>query len=243
MYEASQLNWCRLDTHHWFFYSLIIGSMFSWIVAAVPSSISKPIHSLVDSMAADNLATEGRIKLPGFGLPLEHLPGNGVPPIGTSQAGSSHRGVYLGRPTKPQDANSDTRKRLYFPIFSTDTEESWKGCTHLIREACMLKVIEELTNKPEWWRKVRDEEIASKWKKEMLEMDWKKYRQFADFTHDMAETVSKLLSHRWQLVLKLSCSVYGSCARKQSCMKVPAWFLLWTLLPLSSNLTTLSRTT
>lgn len=37
----------------------------------------------------------------------------------------------------------------------------------------MLRVVEELTNKPKWWLKVKEPEIAAKWKTEILEMDWK----------------------------------------------------------------------
>jgi uncharacterized cysteine cluster protein YcgN (CxxCxxCC family) len=61
----------------------------------------------------------------------------------------------------------------------------------LIRESCMLKLINELSDKPEWWRKVRDDEISSKWKKEALEMDWTSYRKHADFTSVMADAVSQ----------------------------------------------------
>lgn len=54
----------------------------------------------------------------------------------------------------------------------------------------MLKLMEELTNKPEWWLKVRDPKISSKWKAEALAMDWEAYRTYADFTDGMAEAVS-----------------------------------------------------
>lgn len=53
----------------------------------------------------------------------------------------------------------------------------------------MMKVVEELTNKPGWWLKVHDPEITEKWKKEALEMDWPSYRRYADFTPAMAEAV------------------------------------------------------
>jgi hypothetical protein len=50
--------------------------------------------------------------------------------------------------------------------------------------------MEEITNKPDWWTKVYDEEISEKWKKEALEMDWTTLLEHADFTQAMADGVS-----------------------------------------------------
>lgn len=75
------------------------------------------------------------------------------------------------------------------PVLNDD-EEGWRARTLLIREACMLRLVEDITNKPEWWRKVPDPEIAAKWKKEALDMDWQSYLRHADFTPNMAEYVS-----------------------------------------------------
>ena len=55
----------------------------------------------------------------------------------------------------------------------------------------MLKLINELSDKPEWWRKVKDDEIAAKWKKEALEMDWGAIQRWGDFTPAMADAVSQ----------------------------------------------------
>ncbi|KND92733.1 hypothetical protein TOPH_02886 [Tolypocladium ophioglossoides CBS 100239] len=74
-----------------------------------------------------------------------------------------------------------------FPVLMGDQNQDWAAATVLIREVCMLKVIEDLTNKPEWWRKVRDPEIAARWKAEALAMDWPAYREHADFTPAMAD--------------------------------------------------------
>ena len=71
-----------------------------------------------------------------------------------------------------------------------DTNCDWSAATLLIREVCMLKVIEDLTNKPEWWLKVRDADIAARWKAEALALDWPAYRANADFTPAMADAVS-----------------------------------------------------
>jgi hypothetical protein len=78
----------------------------------------------------------------------------------------------------------------HFPILVGDEYEGWRAATLLIREMCMLKAIEDLTNKPEWWRKVREPKIATKWKDEMLALDWETYHQYADFTPKMADAVS-----------------------------------------------------
>lgn len=53
----------------------------------------------------------------------------------------------------------------------------------------MIKVIEEITNKPGWCDDVRHAHIAAKWKKEILGLDWSKYLSYADFTPSMADLV------------------------------------------------------
>lgn len=63
----------------------------------------------------------------------------------------------------------------------------------------MLKVIEELTNKPEWWRKVNDPDIAAKWVKEAMAMPWAEYRRNGDFTQLMANAVSIIIYMRARL--------------------------------------------
>ncbi|KAK9445692.1 WD40 repeat 2 [Metarhizium brunneum] len=77
--------------------------------------------------------------------------------------------------------------KKHFPIFMGDEERDWSAATLLIREVCMLKMIDQLTDKPEWWLKVRDPDITAKWKAEALEMDWAAYRQHGDFTTAMAD--------------------------------------------------------
>ncbi|KGQ09595.1 hypothetical protein BBAD15_g5071 [Beauveria bassiana D1-5] len=85
------------------------------------------------------------------------------------------------------DDDSDVFPRL---SFDDEGNASWRAHTLLIREVCMLRVMEELTNKPEWWRKVKDDEIAAKWKTEILQMDWKTLVDlWAVFTEPMADAV------------------------------------------------------
>ncbi|KAG7045184.1 duf1665 domain containing protein [Colletotrichum scovillei] len=78
-------------------------------------------------------------------------------------------------------------KRDRFPVLMEDTNKSWKASTLLIREVCMLKFMEDITNKPEWWRKVRDPVISARWKEEVQGLDWAAYRSHGDFTKNMAE--------------------------------------------------------
>ena len=81
----------------------------------------------------------------------------------------------------------------YFP----QLYDEWASITLLSREVCMLSIIEKLTNKPDWWAKCYDEEIASRWKKEMLEVDWKAALGLwrVDCTPNMADAVSLMLIH------------------------------------------------
>ncbi|KAI8265680.1 hypothetical protein K4K56_005051 [Colletotrichum sp. SAR 10_98] len=76
-----------------------------------------------------------------------------------------------------------------FPLLYMDDRwgGGWRAATLLIRECCMMKFINALSDKPEWWRKVQDDEIAGKWKKEALGMDWTLYLKHADFTPAMAD--------------------------------------------------------
>jgi hypothetical protein len=77
-----------------------------------------------------------------------------------------------------------------FPVLIGVDSYDWKAATLLIREVCMLKFVEEVTNKVQWWEKVFNPEIADKWKHEALQMNWEEYRSYADFTPAMAEAVS-----------------------------------------------------
>jgi hypothetical protein len=77
-----------------------------------------------------------------------------------------------------------------FPVLVGAEGWDWKAVTLLTREVCMMKFVEELTNKPEWWIKVHDPQIADRWKQEALQYDWKSYRTHGDFTPAMADAVS-----------------------------------------------------
>ena len=62
-----------------------------------------------------------------------------------------------------------------------------------LRERCMLTFVNSITDKPDWNRKVFEEEILTKWKVEALEMDWKKAGVVhGDFSEKMFDYVSLL---------------------------------------------------
>ncbi|KAH0493357.1 hypothetical protein TgHK011_000031 [Trichoderma gracile] len=87
-----------------------------------------------------------------------------------------------------------------FPVLIGVHGYDWKAATLLIREVCMLKFIEELTNKPLWWEKVWIPDIADQWKREALQMNWEEYRAFADFTPAMADACIHELRRKAELV-------------------------------------------
>ncbi|RSL49029.1 hypothetical protein CEP53_009311 [Fusarium sp. AF-6] len=63
----------------------------------------------------------------------------------------------------------------------------WNAPTLMNREVCMLKFVEDTTNEPEWWLKVREPDNVLQWKRQALEMPWAEYRPHADFTEAMAD--------------------------------------------------------
>ncbi|KAM3498035.1 hypothetical protein MY10362_008627 [Beauveria mimosiformis] len=74
----------------------------------------------------------------------------------------------------------------HFPIM-TGNAGDWLSPTLSIRELCMLKFMDEITDKPDWWAKVHDAEIAGRWKAEALDAKWGSYRRYGDFTSAMAD--------------------------------------------------------
>ncbi|KAF4983933.1 hypothetical protein FDECE_17198 [Fusarium decemcellulare] len=81
--------------------------------------------------------------------------------------------------------NSDSGRH---PFLFGLNERDWAAPTLMNREVCILKFVEDITNKPEWWIKVRNPEIIAKWKQEVLAIPWSEYQQNADFTDKMADT-------------------------------------------------------
>lgn len=114
-------------------------------------------QALVDHAYAKFQAAGGNDNLPllpGFGLPLGHLPPEG------------HR----------------------FPVLVGNIYKDWRAATLSNREICMLSMIQDLTDKFEWWRKVRDASVTARWKKEAVDTNWASlYRAGDCITPVMAE--------------------------------------------------------
>lgn len=85
------------------------------------------------------------------------------------------------------------------PFLLGFADSGWSADTLKVRETCMIKFVEDITNKIEWWIKVRNPEIAQRWKHEALTVPWREYLQHADFTEEMADFVSTLCLSRSRL--------------------------------------------
>jgi hypothetical protein len=66
----------------------------------------------------------------------------------------------------------------------------WSHEVITIRERCMLFFVDRISDKPDWIRKVHDEEVVAKWKQEAKELDWTKVFEHGDMTDDMFNYVS-----------------------------------------------------
>ncbi|KAF2624297.1 hypothetical protein BU25DRAFT_374116 [Macroventuria anomochaeta] len=65
------------------------------------------------------------------------------------------------------------------------TVMDWTHPVMTIRERCMLFFVDRISDKPDWTRKVHDEEIVAKWKQEAKELDWTKIIEGGDMTDKM----------------------------------------------------------
>ncbi|KAI0529797.1 WD40-repeat-containing domain protein [Xylaria digitata] len=99
-----------------------------------------------------------------------------------------------------------------FPILMGNEDRDWTAATLHVREVCMLKMLDELTDKPEWWwRKARDPEIVARWKGEAMAIDWASYRRHGDFTGAMADAQKADLYEKTGLIPVCD---YSACAIK-----------------------------
>lgn len=105
-----------------------------------------------------------------------------------------------------------------FPALIAIDGEDWAATTLTIREVCMIRLVEDLTNKPEWWRKVKDPEIAAKWKKEALEMPWSEYVKYGHFEESMADAV-RVSIRLSQLAAHISSSASRNYVERQTSTK------------------------
>ncbi|TWU79166.1 hypothetical protein ED733_008872 [Metarhizium rileyi] len=105
----------------------------------------------------------------------------------TAEGANSDTQPSLKRPGSGLPLHFLPPSKKHFPIFMGDGHRDWTAATLLIREVCMLKMLDQLTDKPEWWLKVFDAGIVARWKAEALRMDWAAYRKYGDFTAAMAD--------------------------------------------------------
>ncbi|KAL7941279.1 hypothetical protein V8C42DRAFT_335271 [Trichoderma barbatum] len=108
-------------------------------------------------------------------------------------------------------------KEERFPVLIGVHSYDWKAATLLIREVCMLKFMEEVTNKTQWCEKVFNPNIANKWKEEALQMQWEEYRTHADFTPAMADACIDELRKKADLFKRtglIAIYDYSSCVIK-----------------------------
>ncbi|KAH8170705.1 WD40 repeat 2 [Sarocladium implicatum] len=159
-----------------------------WVRESLRKQLNPAAIKIVDHIVYELVTQESKRVLKEAGDSTLELPGFGLP-------------LAITRLYKP-----DGEFNAYFPILSTEVEgwgssalidkEPWTARTLSIREVCMLAAVEELTNKPEWWIKCRDPEIAARWKDEALALDWASIRTHADFTPAMADAVIEELRHK-----------------------------------------------
>lgn len=79
-----------------------------------------------------------------------------------------------------------------FPVLDFEQEciQGFQACTLSVREVVMLALIDKLTDKPEWWLKVKNPEIVAKWKAEALSADWTALNDFAEMSEVVFDQVS-----------------------------------------------------
>lgn len=67
---------------------------------------------------------------------------------------------------------------------------SWTHAVMTVRERCMLFFVDQISDKPDWTRKIHDEGIVAKWKQEVRDMDWSKVIEGGDMSEQMVAFVS-----------------------------------------------------
>ncbi|KAJ6438835.1 WD40 repeat 2 [Purpureocillium lavendulum] len=152
----------QLSSHRHLHCARAFSTMASNWVIETPSTLAAKQHEQDPKWVYDLVEDDTKLTRPGFGLPLGWLPDGRFP-------------VLVCPPMTAANRNW------------ADSDSEWCANTLLIREACMLKLVDDLTDKPEWWRKIHDAHITAKWKAEALALDWTAYREHADFTPNMVD--------------------------------------------------------
>jgi hypothetical protein len=123
--------------------------------------------------------------------------------------------------------NWDEKDRPRFPNAISD----WGGMPLMVRERNMMAVMDRLTDKPEWDRKIFDEEILAKWKKEVMVM-FKDEPPEKQFSEDMWGYVSDLCDPAEP---SSSFSVLKKCENMRRKISSSVSYQLWMPLPRSSS--------
>ncbi|KAI1024202.1 hypothetical protein LB504_005574 [Fusarium proliferatum] len=119
----------------------------------------------------------------------------------------------------PLSFGIDNKKRQ--PFLLGLHEEDWRSRTLMNREVCMLKLEEDITNKPHWWEKVLKTDIVSKWKQEALQIPWASYQQNGDFTSQMVDVCFMDLATKakiYEQMKLISVMESSSCAMKSDAL-------------------------
>ena len=117
----------------------------------------------------------------------------------------------------------------YMPSSFPDAVTSWAGDNLTVRERSMTGMMNEITDKPEWDRKVFNETIVAKWKEEALAK--------IDFSEQMFNYVSRLGSSCSRLTgySYFSHSVLRNFVIRLLISPRQAVFMFWTATQPSSN--------
>lgn len=96
-----------------------------------------------------------------------------------------------------------------------------------IRELAMMDMMEKLTDKPNWHKKIFDEKVVAKWRQEALDVPDQKLYDFTVMNENAVDCVSKLANLLCSLFsLTYSASVSKSFRPRPSTSKSRASFLL-----------------
>lgn len=71
----------------------------------------------------------------------------------------------LGLPLRHDDHHGE-----FYPIGAHRNNPSSSSALLFVRELAMMNIMEKITDKPDWKKKVFDEEIAKRWEEEALEV-------------------------------------------------------------------------
>ncbi|KAL4904320.1 hypothetical protein BDW74DRAFT_29391 [Aspergillus multicolor] len=90
----------------------------------------------------------------------------------------------------------DLEHKFSHALDPEDVENGYCGCTFTLGELTMMRIMETITDKPDWTTKIDNDEITSKWEREILESG-------LDVSDLMIEYIFKELSWKAQQYAKM----------------------------------------